>query len=141
MSMISAIKEYIATYNGLDANAALLVDVLGKEPTQYAIVPIPGARKVEDYIDGSSKREYPFAIQSMEANGDDVTRQAINEFYESLADWMESQTEAGTLPTLGAGKTPEAVEALGWGFLQEFGESGVGLYQIQAKVIYNQIAP
>lgn len=141
MSMISALKTYIATYTGLDASAALLVDVLGKEPTQYAIVPIPGARIVESYIDGGSKREYPFAIQSMEANGDEATRMAINEFYESLADWFETQTEAGTLPTLAAGKTPESIEALGWGFLQEFGESGVGLYQIQAKLTYEQVAP
>lgn len=141
MSMISAIKTYIGTYNGLDATAALLVDVLGKEPTQYAIVPVPGARIVESYIDGSSKREYPFAIQSMQANGDDAERAAINAFYEALADWFDTQTEAGTLPTLDAGKTPEAVEALGWGFLQEFGESGTGIYQIQAKLVYKQVAP
>ena len=140
MSMISALKTYIATYSGLDTSAALLVDVLGKTPTQYALVPIPGARIVESYIDGSSKREYPFAIQSMESNADDATRTAINEFYESLADWFETQTLAGTLPTLASGKTAESIEALGWGFLQEFGESGVGLYQIQAKLTYNQNA-
>lgn len=140
MSLISALKTYIATYNGLDANAALLVDVLGKTPTQYAIVPIPGARIVESYINGGSKREYPFAIQSMEANSDEVTRMAINEFYESLADWFETQTENENLPTLAAGKTAESIEALGWGFLQEFGESGIGLYQIQAKLTYAQLA-
>jgi len=138
MSMISALKTYIATYSGLDANAALLIDVLGKTPTQYALVPIPGARIVETYITGKTKREYPFAIQSMESNSDDATRTAINEFYESLADWFETQTEAGTLPTLAAGKTAESIEPLGWGFLQEFGESGVGIYQIQCKLTYKQ---
>lgn len=141
MSIISALKTYIATYSGLETGAPLLIDVLGKEPTQYAIVPIPGARVAEWYINGGSKREYPFAIQSMEANADDATRTAINEFYEDFADWLESQTLAGTLPTLAAGKTAEEVTALGWGFLQEFGESGVGIYQIQAKLTYEQAAP
>lgn len=141
MSIISALKTYIATYSGLTAAAPLLIDVLGKEPTQYAIVPIPGARKVEEYVDGSSKREYPFAIQSMESNGDDAERTAINEFYEALADWFENQTIAGTLPTLAAGKTATDIEALGWGFLQEFGESGTGVYQIQGKLVYEQAAP
>lgn len=141
MSLISSLKTYIATYGGLETGAPLLIDVLGKEPKQYAIVPVPGARIVESYVDGGSKREYPFAIQSMEANGDDPTRQAINEFYESLADWFESQTLAGTLPTLGAGKTATDIEALGWGFLSEFGESGAGIYQIQARLTYEQNAP
>lgn len=141
MSIISALKTYIATYSGLETNAPLLIDVLGKEPTQYAIVPIPGARVAEWYINGGSKREYPFAIQSMEANSDEETRVAINEFYESLADWFESQTLAGTLPTLATGKTATDVEALGWGFLQEFGESGSGIYQIQGKLVYEQAAP
>jgi hypothetical protein len=140
MSIISALKTYIATYSGLEAGAPLLVDVLGKEPTQYAIVPIPGARVAEWYINGGSKREYPFAIQSMEANSDDAIRAAINEFYESLADWFESQTLAGTLPTLATGKTSTDIEALGWGFLSEFGESGSGIYQIQAKLTYEQLA-
>lgn len=141
MSIISALKTYIATYNGLEANAPLLIDVLGKEPTQYAIVPIPGARVAEWYINGGSKREYPFAIQSMESNADEGIRIAINEFYEALADWFESQTLAGTLPTLAAGKTATDIEALGWGFLQEFGESGSGIYQVQAKLTYEQVAP
>ena len=141
MSMISALKTYIATYSGLETNAPLLVDVLGKTPTQYALVPIPGARIVESYINGETKREYPFAIQSMESNADEATRIAVNEFYEGLADWFETQTKAGTLPTLATGKTAESIEALGWGFLQEFGESGSGIYQIQAKLIYEQVAP
>lgn len=141
MSLISALKTYIATYSGLETGAPLLIDVLGKEPTQYAIVPIPGARIVESYVDGGSRREYPFAIQSMEANGDDAVRTAVNEFYENLADWFESQTLAGVLPILAAGKTATEIEALGWGFLSEFGESGSGIYQIQAKLTYEQLAP
>ena len=141
MSIISSLKTYIGTYPGLAANAPLLIDVLGKEPTQYAIVPIPGARIAESYVDGGSKREYPFAIQSKQANSDDTTRMAINEFYEALADWFESQTLAGTLPTLAAGKTATEIEALGWGFLEDFGDLNAGIYQIQAKLIYEQAAP
>lgn len=138
MAIIDDLKTFIATYSGLPAGAPLLVDVLGKEPSQYGIYPLPGPRIVSENILGGSEREYPFMIQSMESTADELVRMAINEFYEDFADWLESQTDAGTLPSLDSGKTATAIQALGWGYLSEFGESGTGVYQIQAKLTYDQ---
>lgn len=138
MSIISALKTYIATYSGLETGAPLLIDLLGKNPTEYALVPLPGQRVVETFVNDGVLCEYPFAIQSMESTADDGTRQAINEFYEALAEWLEAQNKAGILPTLAAGKTAEKIEALGWGYLLDPGESGTGIYQIQCKLTYDQ---
>jgi hypothetical protein len=135
MSILSALRTYLMTYDGLKPGA-VLVDALGSRPTEYAIIPSPGARVVEQYINGGSLREFPFLIQSAESTADELARMENSGFYEGLADWFEAQTEAGNLPILGAGKTAEEIEAVNWAFLYEQGESGTGIYQIQCRLRY-----
>jgi hypothetical protein len=141
MSIITALRTYLATYSGLETGAPLFVDNLGASPTQYAIIPLPGEKIVESYIDGSSLREYPFAVRSMESTADDLERMETNGFYETFSAWLENQTEAGAFPTLAVGKTPISIEAVGWGYLYEQGESTTGVYQIQCRLTYEQAAP
>lgn len=138
MSIISAIRTYLGTYTGLTAGSPIWVDYMGPTPTEYSVSPLAGSRIVETYIDGSSTREYPFAFHSMESTAADLERLDNSGFFESFADWLDSQTEAGVLPTLGAGKTAEVIEALGWGFLYEQGNSETGIYQVQCRLQYKQ---
>jgi len=140
MSIIADIKTYIATYPGLQEDAGLFVEVLGSIPTQYALGPLPGPKIIEEYLNGASLRQYPFALQSTESTADDPARIANNEFYETFADWLESQTEAGVLPSLDTGKTAETIEALGQPILFQLGESGTGVYQLQCRLTYHQEA-
>lgn len=138
MSLIAAVRTYLLTYSGLADAAPLLVDTLGKEPTQYALVPLPGPRIVQTFLDDSTVREFAFAVQSMESTADDPARIANHEFLETLAEWIESQNQAKVFPTLDAGKTPTNIEVLGQPILFEFGESGTGIYQLQCKLTYDQ---
>lgn len=139
-SVLDGIQQYIKTYGSLVSGAPVWVDFLGSTPTEYGVVPLPGARVVETYLDGSSLREFPFAFQATLNTNADVTRLANSTFFEDFAAWLESQTLAGTLPTLEAGKTAESIEATGWGYLFQQGESGTGIYQIQCKLTYAQSA-
>lgn len=139
MTVLSAVQTYIKTYGALASNAPVLVDFLAATPTQYAIISLPGAQVVEWYINGGSEREFPFALQSMESTADDLERLENIGFFETFADWLESQTLAGTFPTLGTGKTATKIEALGWAFLYQEGESQTGIYQIQCKLSYSQV--
>ena len=138
ISMISAIRTYMATYTSLKTGAPLWVNYLGPNPTQYTINPLAGEIIVERYVNGSSLRSFPFAFQSMESTADDLERLENIGFYETLSAWFESQTNAGVLPTLATGKTSEEIMALGWGFLFEEGQSETGIYQIQCQLIYHQ---
>ena len=138
MSMIGAIQDYIKTYTSLKSGAPVWVDYLGSNPVEYSIVPLPGARVIESYIDGSSLRSYPFAFQSMESTADDLERLGTQGFYEDFADWLEEQTENGSLPTLGAGQTAESINVTGWGYLFEQGDSLTGIYQIQCLLKFKQ---
>lgn len=135
MSIIAAVQTYIKAYAGLDAGAPVWVDYLGSGPTQYAIIPLAGEKVIERYINGGSLREYPFALRSMEMTADDLERLENAGFFEAFAEWLEAQD---ALPALGAGKTATAIEAVGWGYLYEQGQSETGIYQIQCRLEYEQ---
>lgn len=130
MSVLSAIQTYIKTYSDLKTDAPVWVNYLGDEPIEYTIVPLAGARIVEEYINGGTSREFPFALQSVESTVDDLGRLASQEFYEAFAEWLRTQTEADNLPTLASGQTAFKIEALGNGFMFQQGESQTGVYQI-----------
>lgn len=138
MSLISAVRTYLAGYSALKTGAPVWVDYLGPQPTEYGIQPLAGGRIIERYLDGGSLREFPFAFQSMESTADNLERLETIGFFEAFADWLDSQTEAGLFPTLGTKKTPIGIEALGWAFLYEQGQSETGIYQIQCKLTYEQ---
>lgn len=139
MSIISAVRDYLAGYAQLKTGAPVWVDYLGDVPTEYGIQSLPGNRILATYINGMTRREYAFAFRSMESTADNLNRLEKIGFFEAFADWLDSQTNAGILPNLGAGKTAEAIEATGWGYLYEQGQSETGVYQIQCRLIYEQV--
>jgi len=140
MTIISAIKTYLSDYGELKTDAPIWVDYFGVSPTEYTILPLPGNRIVETYLSGKSKREYPFAFQSVESTSDELERLETQGFYEAFADWLESQTESGSFPILATGQSATEIEALGWAYLYQQGESGTGIYQVQCRLQYTQEA-
>lgn len=137
MTIIAALSTWIKTNTDLK-DKPVWVDYLGPEPAEYSINPMPGNKVLETYINGASRRAYPFSFNAMAPTDSDMERLANIGFFETLSDWMETQTEAGNLPTLGTGKTAESVQADNWGYLFEEGESGTGVYQVQCTLTYYQ---
>lgn len=138
MSLISAVRTYLAGYSALKTGAPVWVDYLGPNPTEYSIQPLAGTKITERYLDGGSLREFPFAFQSMESTADDLERLENIGFFEAFSDWLETQSESGVLPTLGAKQTPLSIETVGLAYLYEQGVSDTGVYQVQCKLIYEQ---
>ena len=138
MSIIGEMVTYLKGYSGLVMGAPLWVNHLGGTATQYAILPLPGEKVIEVDILDRKTCEYPFAFQSMESTADDLARLENLGFYEDLAAWFDSQTEAGELPDLGPKKTAIAIEALTWGYIFEQGESQTGVYQVNCRLVYEQ---
>jgi hypothetical protein len=138
MSVLSAVRTYIQTYSSLATDAPVWVDYLSSDVVEYAIIPSPGPRILEEYIDGSTLRLFPFALQSMESTADNPTRIGNQEFYEAFSGWLESQTELGVLPVLGSGQTAVEIAADNWGHLFSEGPSDTAIYQIQCRLEYLQ---
>ena len=140
MSVIASLRTYFLTCPALATGALLLVDHLGETPIQYALIPTAGEKVLETHVDDSSVRAMPFLFRSMESTADDLERIETAGFYETLGDWLESQTRARTLPSLGAGKLAESIAAANWGYLFEEGVSSTGIYQISCVLTYRQSA-
>jgi hypothetical protein len=139
MSIISALQTYIKTFPSLETGRMVFVDYLGVTyDTEYSITPLPGTRIIEETITGIKTMEYPFAFMTKVLTADDLERVGNNGFQETFATWLDTQTLAGTFPTLEAGKTPEKIEAVSWGYLFEQGESQSGIYRIECKLTYAQ---
>lgn len=139
-TIIGAIQEYLQTYEGIESGAPVWVDYIGTEVTQYEIVPMPGSRIVESYLDGSSLREYPFSFQFSGSTADDTARLGNSGFAETFADWVEEQSNSKILPILSNNKTAESMEVTNSGYLEQAGDSQTGIYSIQCKLTYTQEA-
>jgi hypothetical protein len=137
-TIIAGVKAYIKTYTGISSSSPVWVNNLGEKLPDYSIVPLPGAGPIEEYIAGGGEYVWPFAFQSNRATADEVNRLANIGFFEAFKDWMKSQSDGGTLPELPSGKTAEKIEALGFGYLFEQGESGTGIYQVQCALTYEE---
>ena len=143
MTVLSAVKAFIATYPGLDAGAPLTTDHISGAPAPvwYNIRPMSGNPIIETYLNDRTRRQFPFAFQSHESTFDELERLDNIQFFEGFAEWLETQTAAGTLPTLDAGKTAESIAAGDWAYLFEQAQSETGIYQITCRLIYEQDAP
>lgn len=138
MSIISALLDYLKEYSGLETNAPVWVGYLGSRPTEYSVVALAGNKVVERYVNGGSMREFPFAFQASRSTADDAERLETDEFFEAFSDWLDAQTLAGSFPGLDAKKDVIRIEAVGWAYLMEQGNSETGIYSVICKISYIQ---
>lgn len=138
MSIVSGIRDYLIGYAGLAAGAPVWVNYMGPKPTEYSVVPMPGPRYSERYTNGGYLREYPFAFSSSQYTAADLDRVSAEAFFEAFGDWLDSQTEAGTFPDVGAKLHPWKIEATDWGYLMEEGQSDTGRFQVTCKLYFSQ---
>ena len=133
MSDIKAVQDFLLSYQSLEDNRPVWVEMLGEEPLSYTVFLVPG-KQVEEDIIGNKTVSYPFAFGAVEVIADNSALQAA-EFYEAFADWLEEQTESGNLPTLDTGKTAISIEALDTATIIERAEK-TGVFQILCKLVY-----
>ena len=137
-SVLESITTFVKGYSELEADAPVWVNYLAEKPVQYSIVPLPGSRIVEEYLNGSTSREFPFAFQSMDTTLDDLARLNTQTFFEAFAEWLRTMSNQGTFPEMDTGQKPFKIQALGWGVMFERGEDETGIYQIQCSLEYEQ---
>ena len=139
MSVIEPLREFIMTCPLLEEGSPFWVNWLNTDsPIQYAIVPLPGMRIMESYIDGSTIREFPFAVRSSRNTQDDLLRLESSAFFEELAEWFEQQSADENFPTLDEGKQSRDLRVDSWGNLMEEGSTNVGIYQLNGTLTYYQ---
>jgi len=133
VSDIKAVQDFLLSYQSLEDDRPVWVEMLGEEPLSYTVFLVPG-KQVEEDIIGNKTVSYPFGFGAVEVIADNSALLAA-EFYEAFADWLDEQTESGNLPTLDTGKTAISIEALDTATIIERAEK-TGVFQILCKLVY-----
>lgn len=112
------------------------VDALGDEAIEYTIETGITSPIVQEFIDGSSVRQYQFNFGSREYYSLDRVENIQNStFYENLCNWIEEQSSAGILPDMPEGCEAEKLTVNAPGYM--FDASMVNArYQIQLTLQY-----
>lgn len=137
MSIIESIRAFLLTCPLLEGGV-MHVNYLEHEPVQFTIDEVPGDLIVKRYTDGSTVRQALFVVASAESySRDDYENLKACGFYEQLADWLESNNNAGVLPVLSEGLTLLSMEAITNGYCVYTDiQQNVQRYQVQCRLLY-----
>ncbi len=138
-SIIEAVRAFILTCPFLQ-EWRVNVDYIGVDMS-YSIDPLPCTPTLSKYVDGARKKQFQFALMSMEAYDEDARINIENSgFYQQFEEWLEQQGEAGTLPELASAKqNATGIETLNSGYLFD-AENKLALYRIECRLLYEQEA-
>ncbi|MDE6833833.1 MAG: hypothetical protein K2J39_06285 [Ruminococcus sp.] len=138
MSIIESVRDFISGCPLLKNGILLNVDRLGDSEIEYTIDSDITDSILRRYTDGSSLRQFNFIFASREKYGADTLQNIANSgFYEDFADWIETQSNSGSLPILGKYRIPQYIEVQSDGYVFDTDDS-TARYQIQLKFVYYQ---
>lgn len=138
MTIIESVKNFIMGCPYLSELARVNVDFLPEKADTYSVEEVPTQSVIEQYLDGSSKRQFTFVFAARLAYSDELRNNIDNcGFYENFASWLEDCTENEILPQMATGSEPFKIEALSSGYLFDIsGDLSNARYQIQCRLIY-----
>lgn len=91
MSRIEKIRDYLITHCNLSNYGNLLIDFLDEEAKNYSVEKIPLNPIVEQYLDGTSKRQETYQFSSRESYDNSLMQNLDNNgFYEEFCYIIES---------------------------------------------------
>ena len=136
-SITQGLKTFLETYTPL--SGGVYVEFVGEQPTEYSVVMLPELEKIEEWIVSGGIYGRHFLLNMRAATNEDADRLINNGFYEDFAEWLRTQSDAGTLPSLPTGYTALSIEALSNGFLMESSEVlSTAVYSINCRLVYER---
>ena len=140
-SITQSLKTFLASYDGLPTRAEVTTNELTGKIGSFSLSPLPGARVVTEYLDGTKIKEFPFVLSSVECTADEASRLQSSGFYETFSEWLEdcSDGDLATLLPLGGNRVATSIEATTFGYLLSRGpDAATAVYQINCKLTYEQ---
>ena len=84
-----------------------------------SVVPIPGERYIEEWVEGGGYCEYQFAVGVFQNSAQqpyvpDKQTEGVDAAFsvQAFMGWIEEQNDAGNLPVLGSNLTPSEIKVL-----------------------------
>lgn len=132
MSIIGALRSYLAEYEGIDL---LLTDVT-MGAGSYALSPSANGILKRDIL-GNATYQNSYIFTAKERGGDEVDRQDNYDFLEGFCQWLEGRNERRDLPQLPSPYMPVSLEVSNV-MLMGAEEGGEAIYQVQIQFIYQK---
>ena len=111
------------------------IDYLGSDADEYSIEKISCEPVIKQYIDGSTIRQYQFALTSIKFYDSNYSiNMENNDFYELFEQWIKKQNDANNFPDIEGAYAIEVTQDSSL----ETKETDTAKYQIQLRVLYRR---
>lgn len=135
MAVIESVRKWLKTYPELSGR--LDVDYLGEEVDTYSVDTIPCPEIIKQYRDGSTIKQFQFAVSSRRFYEQNIKTNTSNlQFFESLTKWIETQKKMRKLPKMDEGKTALKIIVTSTAYPFIISEDGKARYQVQMRLEY-----
>ena len=137
MTVMQCIQQWLKTYSGLSGR--LDVDFLDEDAETYSVDTIPCEEVLKRYYDGSTRKQFQFAVSSRRFYEQNIKQNLSNlQFFEDLTAWVEQKARARELPVMDNDRTAQKIVVTSTGYPFMVDETGKARYQIQLRLEYYQ---
>ena len=144
MAIVESVRNYILTCPHVSLFKKINIEFLPEDPNNLSVeeVPTQNGNVLDQFVDGSSYRQFAFVLAARFAFSDALSDSIQNSgFFENFQQWIETQNKLGVYPTLGSGMTPNAIETMTSGYVLYLDESNMTVRcQIQCRLLYTKEA-
>ena len=135
MTVMENVREWLRQYPGL--NGRLDVDFLDENADTYSIDTIPCEEIIKRYKDGSTIKQFQFAVSSRRYYEQNIKQNLSNlEFFEGLTAWVEQQAQERKLPQMDNNRTALKIIVTSTAYPFVISEDGKARYQLQMRLEY-----
>jgi hypothetical protein len=137
VTVIECLRNWFRDYEGISGRFG--VDFLDKNAGTHSIDTIPCEEVLKRYFDGSTRKQFQFAVSSQRFYDQDIAQNLENsQFFEDLTAWVEHKARARELPLMDNGRTALKIEVTSNAYPFIISEDGKARYQLQMRLEYFQ---
>lgn len=135
MTVMENVRAWLRQYPSLKGR--LDVDFLGEDVDTYSIDTIPCEEIIKRYKDGSTVRQFQFAISSQRYYEQNIKQNLSNlKFFEDLTEWVEQKAQNKELPQMDKNRTALKIVVTSTAYPFAVSEEGKARYQMQLRLEY-----
>lgn len=135
MTVMENVRAWLQQFPGLDGR--LDVDFLDENADTYSIDTIPCEEILKRYKDGSTIKQFQFAVSSRRYYEQNIEQNLSNlEFFEGLTAWVEQKAQQRELPQMDNDRTALKIIVTSTAYPFVISEDGKARYQLQMRLEY-----
>lgn len=137
MTVIECLRNWFREYEGLSGRFS--VDFLDDKAGTHSIDTIPCEEVLKRYLDGSTQKQFQFAVSSRRFYEQNIAQNLENlQFFEDLTAWVEHKSRAHELPLMDNNRKALKIVVTSNAYPFIIAEDGTARYQLQMRLEYFQ---